>query len=169
MGPKKISQLSVATSPLARLAPIPTVQAGVTVRTNAADVSGLYIVKIAIPSAAVLTIGSTPILAIAAPGVGYAVRIVSTTARNNFNTTAYIGSNLEAKTQTATRPQFTFAYILGSSLANIEVGVLQDFTSTASTQIIENKGIYITTFSGADPTLGDSDIDVYLTYEIIAL
>lgn len=172
MANKKISQLPLATSPLSRIAPIPTVQGGVTVKTPSQDVAGKYIGHITLTSAEILLLNTTPILAVAAPGNGYFIRITSASAvMKQFNTTPYATSTiLELKTETATRPQFTFVYILqANSPSPGEMGVLQDFTAANSTQLIENKAVYLQTFVALNPTAGDSDIDVYFTFEIIAL
>lgn len=169
MANKKISALPVGTQPLARTAPIPTVQSGVTVKVHAEDVAGIYQSKVSIASADVLTLGSIPVLGIAAPGVGYAIRVIAMSVNNPFNTTPYSAENLSLITDTATRLQFIVYYILSAIVAMHEIGVLQDINSASGTQIIENKDVYISTFSGSDPTGGDSDLDVYFTYEIIAL
>lgn len=171
MANKKISQLPASSAPFDRTTKaIPIVQGGVTDKISAEELCGIYRAKITLTSAQILAIGVTPILAIAAPGAGYAIRVIAMTGHNHYNTTPYAThTTLVAKTDTATRPQFSFAYLLSATSDSIELGVLQDFSSASSSQLIENKAVYLQEFSGSNPTAGDSDVDVFLTYEILAL
>lgn len=168
---KKITALTAVTTPIDQtFNGIPFVQGGVTKKVSPQDLLGIYRTKISIPSAQVLTLGTIPVLAIPSPGVGFAIQIIKMTGHNIFNSVAYSGgSNFVAITDTATRPQFSFAFLPQMTVDAIEFGVLQDFTGVTSTQIIEDKAVYLKSFTGIDYTLGDSDIEVYLTWELIAV
>jgi len=84
----------------------------------------------------------------------------------NFNTTAYATSTtLYINTDTANIQQHNLIDTLNTTLTRIGVSS-QQVTSVSDTQLISNKGIYLQA-QVANPTLGDSDIIIYLTYRII--
>lgn len=168
---KKITALTAITPPPDRTFDgLPFVQGGVTKKISCEDISGFYRVKITIPSADFLTLGTVPILAFPSPGPGYAAQIVKQTGHNIFNSVAYsAGGTLTTKHLSATRPLFIFTYLSAATVDMIEMGVLQVASGPTSTQIIEDEAIYITTFNGVDFTLGDSDIVVDLIIDVIAV
>lgn len=166
---KKISALPVAPSPLNRTAPLPTVIGGITVQTNANDICGLYQVKIPISAAAVATISTTPIVAITAPGVGYAIRPIAVSCRIIFNTIVYnTNIDLSIYNPTSNNTIFSILNALNANVNRHKIGTLDDPNFAADTQIMENDSLNITCPSG-DPISGNSDIIVYITYEILAL
>lgn len=125
-------------------------------------------VKLHIPSADVLTLASVPIsFGITAP-VGYYAVGLSCQIKATYATTAYA---------TATTIK------IGSSTGSIAMfsGNLLDFTANTFVSIpivsgvkdeeqYDNGNDFIATVQGgSDPTAGDSDIDLYLTYMLVEL
>jgi len=73
---------------------------------------------------------------------------------------------LNIYTDTATRVQHVFSNGLNATVSRIGVSAQQGISGAADTQLISNKGVYLTA-QAANPTLGNSDIIIYLTYRII--
>jgi hypothetical protein len=122
---------------------------------------------ITIPSADVLTLFTTPYLLIPSPGAGYYIQVLTAACKVNFNSVAYATSTtLNIYTDTATRVQHVFSNALNATLSRIGVSAQQGVSAAADTQLISNKGIYLQAQT-TNPTLGNSDIIIYLTYRII--
>ena len=131
----------------------------------------VYCTSLVIPTASVLTLFATPIEIVAAPGVGYAIDVISATAKITYNSVAY-----------ATNTVLNLIYD-GSTQAVLELAGASPFlaaTSTlhgkffgrnfsnASNQIIENAAVKVSVQTG-NPTAGDSGIKVYVQYRIITI
>jgi len=169
MANKKISALTAITPPLARTAPLPTVQGGVTLKANVEDITGEYEIDGVLTSAQILLLNTTPQLAIAAPGAGYYLRIIRADTWIDYNSAAYAAStNLALVYDTATRPAWAFPKILESTVDTGEMAVLQDMSAATQTLMLVNKAIYFKPFTALDPTTGDSDIKWRIRYEIVA-
>jgi hypothetical protein len=118
---------------------------------------------ITIPSADVLNLGTTPYLLIDSPGAGYYIQVLTASCKVDFNTTAYLGTTLTIETDTANRSQHAFSNALNATVSRIGVSAQQGINAATDTQLISDKGIYLK----GNPTTGDSDIIIYLTYRII--
>jgi hypothetical protein len=125
---------------------------------------------ITVPTASVLTGFASPYAAIAAPGAGLAVEIISAVpAVNTYGGTPYATNTvLQMITDTATTAQCEDSQILLSAGARRGKMVMQATAGTTDTMIIENKAVFIKVKTG-NPTAGNSNIDVYFTYRIITL
>jgi len=124
--------------------------------------------KLTIASADVLTLNTTPIEIIAAPGVGYAIEVISTSVYIDFNTTPYATNiQLQVFNLGASKPLFA-QNILDASVATRRFLTKQAATLATDTQILENASLQVSVKTG-DPTAGDSDITIYVTYRIITL
>jgi hypothetical protein len=122
---------------------------------------------ITIPSASVLTLFTTPYLLIPSPGAGYYIQVLTAACKVNFNSIAYaVSTTLNIYTDTATRFQHVFSNALNATVSRIGVSTQQGVSAAADTQLISNKGVYLTAQT-TNPTLGNSDIIIYLTYRII--
>jgi hypothetical protein len=120
-----------------------------------------------IPSADVLNVFTTPYLLIDSPGVGHFIQVLTASCKVNFNTTAYAtATTLTILTDTATRIQHSFSNALNATLSRMCVSAQQGINGAADTQLISDKGVYLKAQTG-NPTAGDSDIIIYLTYRII--
>ena len=124
--------------------------------------------KLTLTSAEILDFNATPIEIIPAPGVGKIIQIEDVTARLRFNSTSY-----------ATRDKIEFVFAGGGfSAASINVlitdntviryGKLITSVNANDEQVVENTSLSLTNLSGS-PTLGDSDVDVYIKFNIITL
>jgi hypothetical protein len=124
--------------------------------------------KLTIASADVLTLNSTPLTIVAATGVGTAIEVISANVLMTYNTTAYAtNTNIIIKNSGATDEQFGAAIL--NATVNMQKKLQEVTTSTATdTQIIENTSLQVSVRTG-NPTAGDSDIAVYITYRIITL
>jgi len=138
------------------------------------DISGftsggvsIYEVKLVIPTADVLTLNSVPIELIPAPGVGFAIELISASMKMVFNSVAYATyMRVLLLTAGAAQKQVEFHNTVLSSASST-------FNSTSTnalsgTKLIENAAVNATVDVG-DPTAGDSDITIYATYRIITL
>jgi len=136
--------------------------------TDLQDVFNAVLINatINVPSADVLNLGTTPYLLIDSPGAGYFIQVLTASCKVNFNTTAYATSTtLYINTDTANIQQHNLIDTLNTTLTRIGVSS-QQVTSVSDTQLISDKAIYLTS-AGVDPTAGDSDIVIYLSYKII--
>lgn len=123
--------------------------------------------KLTIASADVLTLNSTPIEIVAAPGAGYAIDVISATFKATFNSVAYATNiDIDIRTIGSSVNLTTNVAKLGFTTNTINAFALK--ADPAADQIIENTGIELFVETG-NPTAGDSDITVYVTYRIITL
>jgi len=124
--------------------------------------------KLVIPSASVLTLNSVPLTIVSAPGPGKAIDVFSFAMKMTFNSSAYATyTRLSLITDTAVDNQATLGTnILGSTFSIFRtVGKLQ---GNGDENIVENKDLTVWVETG-DPTAGDSDITVYVSYRILEL
>ena len=124
--------------------------------------------SLTIATADVLTLNATPIEIVAAPGAGYAIEVLSASMKVVFNSVAYATNTaLELTSSGADIKQFD-GDLLGATVSKIGL-INRDYRPTSGqTQIIENAALNVSVDTG-NPTAGDSDIKVYVTYRIITL
>lgn len=125
-------------------------------------------VKVSLTPAEVLALGTTPIVAVPAPGVGKAIEVFTAAARLIFNSVIYDGGgDFDVACLSAGLSQSQYRYDPSFLLANSNrFSILQRKVSGATPQIIENDPLVIRSLDG---TVGDSPVDVYITYRIIDL
>ena len=124
--------------------------------------------KLTIASADVLTLNSTPIEIVAAPGAGYAIEVLNAVVSINFNTTPY-ATNIQLQLVNPSASNALFAQnTLDASVATRRFLTQQSPIGATDTQILENASLQVSVRTG-NPTAGDSDITVYVTYRIITL
>lgn len=129
---------------------------------------GFLTKTISLTSAQILTGFSVPVLCIAAPGAGLAIRVIESSQSLTFNTTAYsVQATGTLITDTATIEQ-TAGVILSATVTTHRIMADVAVTATADTQLIANKALYFKVKT-ANPTLGNSAMIVYITYEIVTL
>ena len=125
--------------------------------------------SLTIASADVLQLNSTPLTIVAAQGVGTAIEVLSASINIDFNTSAYAtNTNLLIKNSTANTDQFRGGAVLESTVSTFKSLILTEPSGATDTQIIDNDALKVTV-SGGNPTAGDSDITVYVTYRVITL
>lgn len=129
----------------------------------AGSFNGTYKAKVSLSSAQILALNTTPIQAIAAPGAGKIIIIESMTSKLIYNTTDYAGPaalQLVCNGDTGILAYTSILTLSSTAIYNSKPGL--------NVVQLENKAVdlYAPT---SDPTLGDSTIDVYITYQIITL
>ena len=125
--------------------------------------------KLTIASADVLQLNTTPLTIVAAQGVGTAIEVISASVKVDFNTTAYATNvSLALGSVGANNPQLVSSTALNATVNSIRRLAVDSTFGGADTQIIENAAIVVAV-EIADPTAGDSDITIYVTYRIITL
>ena len=124
--------------------------------------------KLTIASADVLHLNTTPIEIIAAPGVGYAIEVISASMKMVYVSATYAtNTSLELITAGATNSQAS-TVIKNSASTIRRFADATTLASATATQLVENAALNVKVASG-DPTAGDSDIKIYVTYRIITL
>ena len=127
--------------------------------------AGFLEVKVSLTPAQIRTGSSIPVLAVIAPGIGKAIEVISANARLVFVSTRYTNFSEALRLQIATAPlsQYTNSTFLNSLTNSFSL-----FNNGASKNtLVENQALTITTDN--DYLVGDSPIDVYISYRIITL
>jgi hypothetical protein len=164
---KKISELSLAGG-LTGDEEFAVNQGGTTVKLTLDSVKAysqpsvvLTTVKVTVTSAEILDSFGTPIELIAAPPGGYAINVLNCIKKDNFVTVAYTSVNDSFIAYNSVfvdifQPDITFTQSgfnrIGFSGSGIESG---------------RSVIFYT--ENANPTLGDSTIDFYITYQVVQI
>jgi len=125
--------------------------------------------KLTIATADVLTLNTTPIEIVAAPGAGYAIEVVSASVKIDNPGAPYATNvGLELICSGATERQAVSLSALNASVTSVRrLAIDSTFTAT-DIQLIANADLLVKVPTG-DPTGGDADITVYVTYRIITL
>lgn len=125
--------------------------------------------SLSIASADVLTLNSIPVELVAAPGAGYAIEVISASTKLVYVSAAYAtNTNLQLLTSGATNAQFDDGKVLTATVStHWKFEALQP-TSATDTQLIENAALNVSVATG-DPITGDSDIEVFVLYRLIAV
>jgi hypothetical protein len=124
--------------------------------------------KLTIATADVLHLNTTPIEIVAAPGAGYAIEVISASMKMVYNSATYAtNTSLELLTAGATNSQAS-TVIKNSASTIRRFADATTLASATATQLVDNAALNVTVASG-DPTAGDSDITIYVTYRIITL
>lgn len=119
---------------------------------------------VTLTSAQILSLFTTPVTLIPAPGSNKTIEVVSMTDKLIFNTTAYLGNRtLVAKTATATGNQAVGTVL--NQIANCKHHMIVTAPIGLS-QILSNQPLIATTLPG-DPTTGDSSIQLHIFYRIL--
>jgi hypothetical protein len=124
--------------------------------------------KLTIATADVLHLNTTPIEIVAAPGAGYAIEVISASMKMVYVSATYAtNTSLELITAGATNSQAS-TVIKNSASTIRRFADATTLASATATQLVDNAALNVTVSSG-DPTAGDSDITIYVTYRIITL
>jgi hypothetical protein len=133
------------------------------------NVQGRNRVTLSIPTAEVLTLFSVPVLAVPAPGIGFAVLVEQVTAQIAYAGVIYATNvNLQVKftgAGEAVAESSSFLVKTANAIVNIP---LMYTVGAAVNQILENTDLYVNVETG-DPTAGTSDIWIYIDYSIISV
>lgn len=144
--------------------------------TASISTTQLLSAELTILSADVLTLNSVPIEIIPTPGAGKAIEVISASRKLDFNTTPYAtNTRLILKTTSGNVEIMNWGsgglntnLSLSPYTSNILSALTSNSSSSTAQQLFENEGVFVSVLTG-DPTAGDSDIKVYVTYRIITL
>jgi hypothetical protein len=174
---KKISQLTPGTSVIAtdlfeKEIVSPNSSAYITgqILIDFITPSNISTIKFSLTSVQILQLFSTPLLVIAAPSNLYAIRVLEYSANLIFATTAYTSSanDLMLITDTATTGQMGVQIFTATATSHRRGFDLSGVSPTTTGQLIAGKALYVQAAT-QNPTLGDSPIDIYITYELLKL
>jgi hypothetical protein len=125
--------------------------------------------KLTIATADVLTLNTTPLTIVAAQGAGTAIEVISANVKIDFNSAAYATNTTLLLIISGANTHSAIATNVLTSTVSSQKYITTIGTGTATaTQIIENADLQVQVQTG-NPTAGDSDITVYVTYRIITL
>jgi len=169
MAVKKISELTAKTTELQELDLLNVSEwNGATYDTKSIDGSKFILsTKVSLSAAQIKTANSVPIALISAPGAGKAIEVISALVNFQYGTVAFDSGStaFELQINTATTHQFlSSGFLNGTSNVFTRMGEV----SSSTTQIMANEPLNFA-LSGADATVGDSTIDLYINYRIITL
>lgn len=133
---------------------------------------GLLVQKVQLSSAQILALSTTPVTAIPAPGIGYAIAPISVAYQYNYGTTSYTSTSLgnDTKGYSNTKTPADAFFNIPSNIIEAnedKSGVI--FTSSASSAngIVENQSLLI---SSDDPFLGgNGDLVLWISYVLIEI
>lgn len=144
---------------------------GATGATGPAGTAGnnnVLITKLTLTTAQILTLSTIPIQIVPAPGVGFALQVIDAMIRLNYNSIAYTTNpTIAISNSGSSLYQYSIPRVLGDTITKIGVGANQ-FSAIGVSQVIENTALMVSVI-GVDPLAGNSSINVYLTYGIVAL
>ena len=122
---------------------------------------------VAISSAQILALNSSPITLVAAPGAGFTIMPETVLIQYVFVTAGYTGDITPVViVDTANASAFTFFSLLADTVTTIKkLTPVTPFGSDID-QFPEDEALRITT-GASDPLTGDSTIRVFVTYSII--
>jgi hypothetical protein len=128
-------------------------------------------VKVSLTPSQIQNLGTTPVELISAPGAGKVINILSVTSRVIFGTVAYngTGGGLQISAVGGASFQATVnRFVINSPSDAIVKNTISD--NGTNGQLVENAAVEASwSTGGATPTVGDSNIDIFLTYETITL
>lgn len=124
--------------------------------------------KITLSPAQVNDMNSNPVASTIAVPTGYAIQILEIYGRNTYNTTPYATNTTIniAFTSAPTQSLWQQAVLLTETATTIRRFIKT--SGSGADVVLPNDSLVITNTSG-NPTAGDSDIDVYITYKLIEL
>lgn len=134
---------------------------------DASSPTVFYNRTVVIPSADVLTSFATPIELIPAPSIGKAVFPLRVIAQIDYNSTAYAtNTNALVYIDTATKNCYKSTGVLAKTTNSPFFLNQESATGATETQILESKALMFATETG-NPTAGNSDVILYITYAIV--
>ncbi|MEE8209002.1 MAG: hypothetical protein V3T88_08655 [Nitrosomonadaceae bacterium] len=131
--------------------------------------SVLKFVRVPIATAAVLTLNSSPVQIVPAPGAGFGIQLLGWSVRITFNTTPYgINTQLQLISPSGGFPQGINFNVLPSPVSPHQIGAIGTGPGAMDNVVVDNEALNLITAVG-DPTTGDSDIVVYANFVILTL
>ncbi len=122
--------------------------------------------SLTIASADVLQLNSTPLTIVPAQGVGTAIEVISASAKLTFGTVQYTTNTvLQLFTTGGNDAQVDWISTFLTSTVNTIGRAVNIYDKS---NLIENAALTVTVETG-NPTAGDSDIEIFVYYRIIAV
>lgn len=128
-------------------------------------------VKISLSSAQILLLHGTPILCIAAPGAGYAIRVLRASAQLTADIDYSTHQQLALYTSQTYPQALTVSTFLDQGGAAVITHQYFNNTTAANgedTPIVANAALYVYV-PGGNPAAGTGTVNLYITYEILTL
>jgi hypothetical protein len=117
-------------------------------------------------SADVLTMNSSPVELVPAPGVGFAIEVLDAIIALDFNSAAYTGGTTVRLMTSGNQAQATCT-VLDATVSTRRRFDIVSPSAVTDTQIIENAALVADTVAVANT--GDSNIQIWFTYRIISV
>lgn len=139
--------------------------------TDFSDPCNIRCFRAVIASADVLTLNSSPIDLVAAPGAGFAIDLIHASAFLDFNTTAYTTNttlSIVFPSHTGTAYTGQLLFYLAATSDHIARFLLFDDYSASNPYTFENEALRLKEITG-NPAAGDSPITIFGAYRIIKL
>ena len=125
------------------------------------------VAEISLTNSQLLSLNTTPVEAIPAPGAGQAILIIGQPYLSYDHVTSDFGPNDDILLQVGTTSYYRFLNALSGSVDSFTMGDVFPVTAVARTAI-ENQAVNITAETG-NPTLGGGTAKVFITYRIVTL
>lgn len=139
-----------------------------------ADGAGFLTARVTMSAAELLTGNSVPIDAIAAPGAGLAIEIISASVKYVYATAAFgTGKYLTLQASTGTYAQYQSGNVLNktssrfSKFTDTSAIIYTTPTTDLGNQLVDNDKITIKT--DADSATGGGNVIVYITYRLVTI
>lgn len=135
------------------------------------DNIAVYTKKVTILSAALLDIGTNPVVAISAPGVGKGIQVLNAYFAFTYGTVAYSSSTHSLILTNSLTDLTPYYKVRGIGIDNVNDVYSPMFIPTTgeSDTPLGNAPLYITTDDQSDPVNGDGTATFYITYKIISI
>lgn len=134
----------------------------------------VYCTSLVIPTAQVLTLNGTPLTIVSAPPTGYAIEVLSCSAKMVYAGVAYAtNGDVWIYTDGATLPQFMFystSFLFGTvsrTMRGAEIAATFGVAGATDTQVISAAALKVKVATG-NPTAGTSNITISVHYRLIS-
>lgn len=125
----------------------------------------IFEIKKAITTAQVLTLNSSPITIVSAPGANKTTKVIKATVELTYNSIAYATNTVLQIEHAGSNKVMNQLDMLAA--ANDHFSDIPDVNSApGDDQLVENAAIQATVQTG-NPTTGNSPINIYVTYIIL--
>lgn len=132
---------------------------------NSGGDAGINQIKVTLQDTQILALHTTPYQFIDAPGVGYAIQILTVITKFNYISVTFDMTDAEVRITGAAKYQCLCANLFANTANMFGIGAMQSGSTT--NYLVENAAAYIT--APVDGTVGNGSADFFITYRIIQL